>query len=222
MIIAQECARHLGLPSEGLRVVVQGLGNVGGVAAQLMAKAGFKVVALCDSKSGVHNPDGLDVEAAIAYQRQHRTLAGYAGGQAVTVAELLELPCDILLPAAVEGQITAANAGRVQARIVVEGANGPTTPDADPILESQGVLVAPDILANAGGVLVSYLEWVQDLQQYFWEEAEVNTRLQRTMRRAFAGVAAAAAQRGVSFRQAAMLLAVDRVVGVMNTRGLYP
>jgi len=164
----------------------------------------------------------LDAAAVIAHQREHRTVVGYAGAEAVSVPELLELPCDILLPAAIEGQITAQNAARIKARIIVEGANGPTTPDADPILHDRGVLVVPDILANAGGVLVSYLEWVQDLQHYFWDEAEVNDRLRRAMQRAFAGVAAAAAERKVTLRQAAVRLAVERVVQAMNVRGLYP
>ena len=222
LFTAQEAARHSGLQPEGLTVAVQGMGNVGGIAARLMADAGFKVVAMCDSKSGVHNANGLDAAAVIAHQREHRTVVGYAGAEAVSVPELLELPCDILLPAAIEGQITAQNAARIKARIIVEGANGPTTPDADPILHDRGVLVVPDILANAGGVLVSYLEWVQDLQHYFWDEAEVNDRLRRAMQRAFAGVAAAAAERKVTLRQAAVRLAVERVVQAMNVRGLYP
>ena len=222
MIAAQEAARHAGLQTDGLRVVVQGMGNVGGIAARLMAAQGFVVVGMCDSKSGVHNPAGLDVAAVTAYQREHRTLAGFPGAAAVTVAELLELPCDVLVPAAVEGQISGANASRIQARIVVEGANGPTTPDADLVLHDRGIMVVPDILANAGGVFVSYLEWVQDLQRFFWAEAEVNERLTQGMRRAFAAVAAAATARKVTLRQAAMQLAVTRVVEAMTSRGLYP
>ena len=222
MIAAGEAARTRGLGPDGLRVAIQGMGNVGGVAAKLMHEAGFKVVGVSDSRSGLYNPNGLDIPAILAYQRANRWLQGYPGVDAISSTDVLELPCDILIPAAVEGQITAENAGRVQASIVVEGANGPTTPDADPLLANRNVLVVPDILANAGGVLVSYLEWVQDLQHYFWDEAEVNDRLRRTMQRAFAGVVATAEQRQVSLRQAAMVTAVSRVVEAMNLRGLYP
>ena len=222
MIAAREAARMRGIPFAGSRVVVQGFGNVGGTAAALMAAEGCRVVAAGDVFSGVYNPRGLDVAALRRHVAATRRVEGFRGGEAVGSAELLELPCEFLIPAAIEGQITARNAGRIQTRIVVEGANGPTTPDADAILDSRGILVVPDILANAGGVIVSYFEWVQDLQAYFWSEEEINAHLSRLMVEGVARVAAVAAAERASLRTAALLVAVRRVAAALLDRGVYP
>ena len=222
MIAAQEAARMRGVPFAGSRVVVQGFGNVGGTAAVLMAAEGGRVVAVSDAFGGVYNPRGLDLAALRRHVDATRRVEGFAGGEAVTNAALLELPCEFLVPAAIEGQITARNAGRIHAKIIVEGANGPTTPDADAILESRGILVVPDILANAGGVVVSYFEWVQDLQAYFWSEAEINAHLARIIVDGMTRVAAVAASEQVSLRTAALLVAVRRVAAALDVRGIYP
>src|SRR5919202_1797481 len=165
---------RLDLPLAGSRVVVQGFGNVGSVAARLLHEQGCQVVAVSDIAGGIYNPRGIDIRALRLFRQEHGTIAGFPGTTAVSNRELLELPCDVLVPAAVEGQITAENAGRLQCKLVAEGANGPTTPDADTILAERGITVIPDILCNAGGVIVSYFEWVQDLQNFFWVEDEVN------------------------------------------------
>lgn len=222
MIAAREAARMRGAPFAGSRVVVQGFGNVGGTAAALMAAEGCRIVGVSDAFGGVYNSAGLDLIALRRHVAATRRVEGFSGGEAVTNAELLELPCDFLVPAAIEGQITERNAGRIEARIVVEGANGPTTPDADVILENRGILVVPDILANAGGVIVSYFEWVQDLQAYFWSEAEINAHLTRIMVDGVARVAAVAASEQVSLRTAALLVAVRRVAAALDERGIYP
>ena len=222
MIITREAARLRSIPFAGSRVAIQGFGNVGEAAARLLHEQGCKIVAVSDIDGGVYNPDGLDPRAVLQHLRTARTLTGYPGAQPVSPAKLLELPCDVLIPAAIEGQITGENAGRIQAGIVVEGANGPTTPEADAILADRGIPVVPDILANAGGVTVSYFEWVQDLQSYFWTEQEINTHLERLMVSTFARVAALAQERRMTLRTAALIVAVQRVADALMTRGIYP
>ncbi|MEW6273435.1 MAG: Glu/Leu/Phe/Val dehydrogenase [Thermodesulfobacteriota bacterium] len=217
-----EACRHLGIPVEGARVVVQGYGNVGSVSARLAAAAGARVIAVSDVKSGIHDPSGLDLAAVDAWLAEHRALEGFPGADRVTNAELLELPCDVLIPAAIQNQITGANAGRLRCRMVVEGANGPTDLDADEILAARDVLVVPDILANAGGVTVSYFEWVQGLQHFFWSEDEVNSRLTTLMQRAFAEVLATAEQRKVDMRTAALIRGVSRIAEAKRRRGIFP
>ena len=222
MIVARELAKTMGLSVTGATVAVQGMGNVGGVAARLMAGAGFSIVAMSDSRTGIHDPRGLDVGAVLAWRREHGAIAGFPNAAPVSNEALLELPCSILVSAAVEGQIHAGNAAAIKAKAVVEGANGPTTPEADRILEARKVPVVPDILANAGGVLVSYFEWVQNLQSLSWEEAEVNHRLEQLMTKGYGEVAGLAKERQISMRRAALTLGIQRVVDVMQTRGVYP
>jgi glutamate dehydrogenase (NAD(P)+) len=223
LYVAQELARERGFKLEGARVVVQGFGNVGGVAASLLTEAGANVVAVSDQSGGLYNPKGLDIDSLAGFQKDRKPLMASADhGEHISNAELLALPCDILIPAALEGQLTAENADKVQARYVIEGANGPTTPQADAIFADKGVTVVPDILANSGGVIVSYFEWVQDLQFYFWEEDEVNERLHRVITRAYADVARAAADQKITMREAAMALGVGRVVEATRIRGIYP
>ncbi len=215
--------RQHGVPIQGARVAVQGFGKVGALAAQFLHNAGATIVAVSDVHGGAYDPTGLDPEALMAWLAGGApSVAGAPGTDAITNGELLQLDVDVLVPAAMEGVITADNADAVKARFVVEGANGPTTPEADAILEERGVCVVPDILANAGGVAVSYFEWVQDLQAYFWSEAQVNDRLQTLMEGAYAEVALLAGQRGVSMRTAAQMIAVGRVAEAHRTRGLYP
>ena len=220
--VAQELATERGFSLGGARVVVQGFGNVGGVAAQLLAEEGATIVAVSDWTGGLYNPKGLDVEALVPFQKDKRPLSEATGGNYISNDELLALPCDILIPAALEGQLTAETAPGVQARYIIEGANGPTTPEADAIFAQRGIIVVPDILANSGGVIVSYFEWVQDLQFYFWEEAEVNERLHRVITRAYADVTRTAKEQGLTLREAAMLLGVGRVVEATKIRGIYP
>jgi len=222
LFIIQELAREKGVSLEGATVAVQGFGNVGAVAAQLLQQAGATIVAVSDQSGGLHNAGGLRVDALLSYQKDSAPLSQAPGGDRITNQELLALPVDFLVPAALEGQITAENAGDVSARFVVEGANGPTTSEADAILAANGVEVVPDILANAGGVIVSYFEWVQDLQFYFWEENEVNERLHRVITKAYRDVTATAKEHGISLREAAMVLAVGRVVEASQIRGIYP
>ncbi len=222
MIVAREAARQRGIPFAGSRVAVQGFGNVGATTAVLMHAQGCRIVAVSDVAGGIYTPQGLDPRAVLAHVRQSGKVAGFPGAERVTNAELLELPCEFLVPAALEGQITRRNAPAIKATIVVEGANGPTTPEADEILAARGILVVPDILANAGGVVVSYFEWVQDLQAYFWTEAEINAQLERIMVQSFADVVRLARARGVDLRIAAMIFAVQRVADALMTRGIYP
>ncbi len=214
--------RKLDRPLTGLRVAVQGFGKVGSTFARVAAEEGATVVAVSDSSGGVFNANGLDVAAALAHKRGGGTLRELPGGDALTNEELLALDCDVLAPCALEQVITGHNADRVQASLIVEGANGPVTPDADAILEANGILVLPDVLANAGGVVVSYFEWVQGLQEYFWKEDEVNERLNEIVTRAFEETWATKDGRGVSLRLAAYGLAVQRVAEATLTRGLYP
>jgi len=212
-----------GVDPRGATVAVQGFGKVGGLAAQYLHDAGCNVVAVSDVQGGVHLGRGLDPAALIAHLREGaESIVGAPGTDAISNDELLGLDVDVLVPAALEGVLHEGNAAGVRARYVVEGANGPTTPDADAVLEDNGVVVVPDILANAGGVAVSYFEWVQDLQAYFWSEDEVGDRLEQLMRRTYAEVSTVARERGMSLRGAAHLIAVERVADAHRTRGLYP
>ena len=220
--VIEEAARVLGLNLSTQRLAIQGFGNVGSHLAAIAHASGVRVVAVSDSQGGLYNPRGLDIPALIRFKREHGTVATYTRGERVTDAELLTLPCDILAPSALEGQLTAANADAIQARLVIEGANGPTTLEADAILNDRGVVVVPDILANAGGVTVSYFEWAQAMQAYQWELEEVNDRLRRTMQRAFAAVYAIHDERQIDLRTAALVLAVQRVMEATTTRGIYP
>jgi glutamate dehydrogenase (NAD(P)+) len=222
MYCIREAIRKQGLKLDGLRVAVQGFGNVGSYLAKFLHGEGALVIAVSDSSSGVYNPNGIDVALALAHKQETGALAGLRGTEAVSNDELLLLDCDVLAPCALEQVITSENADKVKAKIICEGANGPVTPTADEILEDRGVLVLPDILANAGGVVVSYFEWVQGLQEYFWKEGEVNARLNDIATRAFNETWALYESRGTSMRMAAYGLAVQRVSEATTTRGLYP
>jgi glutamate dehydrogenase (NAD(P)+) len=223
LFITQQACAQIGMALEGARVAIQGFGNVGSIAAKLISEAGGKVVAVSDSKGAIYAPEGLgDIGALIARTRDRGFIPNGHLGEHITNQELLELPVDILIPAALEGQIHGGNAAKVRARMVIEAANGPTTPEADRILAQKGIYVVPDILANAGGVIVSYFEWVQDLQSFFWEEDEVNVKLKRIIERAFGEVAAIQAQAGGTMRDAAYTLAVQRVVEATQVRGIFP
>jgi glutamate dehydrogenase (NAD(P)+) len=218
----REAVAKRGRSLEGMRVVVQGFGNVGSYLAKFVAEDGAKVVALSDSSGGVYNPNGIDVALALAHKQETGRLDGVKDAEQVTNDELLLLDCDVLAPCALEQVITSENADKIKARVICEGANGPTTPTADEILEDRGVLVLPDILANAGGVVVSYFEWVQGLQEYFWKEDEVNARLNDITSRAFHETWATYEAKSVNMRIAAYGLAVQRVSEATMTRGLYP
>lgn len=217
-----EAARRLGLDINGARVAVQGFGNVGEATARLFADAGARVVALQDSSGAIANPAGLDVRAAKAWRQQQGRLSGAPGAETIDVDRFWGTEADILVAAAMENQITPAVAERLHARILVEGANGPTTPEADLILQERGITVIPDVLANAGGVTVSYFEWVQDISAFFWTEDEINARLDRIMREAFAAVWEAARAKGIPLRTAAFVLGCERVLLAHKVRGLYP
>jgi glutamate dehydrogenase (NAD(P)+) len=212
----------VGLAIEDLRVVVQGFGNVGSYYALFMQQEGAKIIALSDSRGGVYNPNGIDIPSAIAHKQERGTLQGLGGVESISNEELLVLDCDILAPCGLEQVITEENADRIRAKLICEGANGPTTPTADEILEDRGVLVVPDVLANAGGVVVSYFEWVQGLQEYFWKEDEVNAKLKDIVDKAFEETWHVHTSREVSMRLAAYGLAVQRVAEATTTRGLYP
>jgi len=217
-----QAARDTGLDLKGARTVVQGFGNVGSVAARLLWREGCLVVGVSDARGGITNTSGLDIRELMNHVKQTGSVVGFPGAEPISNAALLELPCDILIPAAIGGQITVRNADRIHARIVAEGANGPTTPEADEILADRGVLVIPDILANAGGVVVSYFEWVQGLQYYFWRESEINSRLQELIIRAYNQVAALSKRESVRLRTAALMLGVRRVAEGFQLRGFYP
>ncbi|MGH7728418.1 MAG: Glu/Leu/Phe/Val family dehydrogenase [Vulcanimicrobiaceae bacterium] len=219
--VAQAQMERMGIPARGARIAVQGFGNVGSIACQMFAAAGASVIAISDVTGGYYNPRGIDVPGAVAYAQEHHSLDGYRGGERITNEALLELECEVLIPAALENQVTLANAARIGAKLIVEGANGPTTPDADHILHQRGIVVIPDIVANAGGVTVSYFEWAQDRSGWFWKEAEVNERLREVLLENFAKVVELAERRNVALRTAAYMLAIERVIGSMNTRGVY-
>ncbi len=222
MIVAREAAAVRGIPFAGSRVAVQGFGNVGSTAAHLMHAQGCRIVAVSDVRGGIYNPRGLDLPAVRRHVAQTGAVEGFPEADAVSNAALLEVPCEFLVPAAIEGQITGANAPRIQARLIVEGANGPTTPEADQILGDRGILVVPDVLANAGGVIVSYFEWVQDLQSYFWSEDEINAHLERLMVNSFQRVLAFSREQHVPLRTGALIFAVKRVADALVIRGIYP
>ena len=219
MYVAREAAKRLDMHLEGARVVVQGFGNVGSIAAKMLEAQGCKIIAVSDAFSGVYNKNGLRVQQLIDFKQENPNFWSCPGCDQITNQELLELPCDILVLAAIQGQVTEENADRIQAKMIIEGANGPTTPEADHILEEKGVLVVPDILANAGGVIVSYFEWVQDLQFYFWETDEVIRRLESIMVRSFEEVWQVAEERKLSMRMAAYVQGVSRVADAHRTRG---
>jgi glutamate dehydrogenase (NAD(P)+) len=221
MIVAIEALKHLRMAIQGARVVVQGFGNVGGMAAKLMARAGFKIVAVIEVDGAVYNAAGLDIAALMEHRKETGSVKGFAGGEEIDPREAMFLECDVLLPAATENVITSANAARIRARIICEGANGPTTPVADEILQEKRIFVIPDILANAGGVTVSYFEWVQDRQGFFWNEDLVNERLKEIMVENFGRVIDYAEKHGVNNRIAAYMLALDRVAFAIKLRGIY-
>jgi glutamate dehydrogenase (NAD(P)+) len=222
VLCVKYAAEHLGLDLRSAKAVVQGFGNVGGIAAQLLDAEGCTVVAASDSQGGVYNPHGIKVASLVAHKEETGSVVGMPGCDGVTNAELLELPCEILVPAALENQIKESNAGAIKAKIVAEGANGPTTPEADAVLEERGVFVVPDVLANAGGVTVSYFEWLQGQQEYFWTEREVNSRLAEIMHAAFDAVLKQSLAGGTSMRMAAYMLGVGRVAEAIRHRGIYP
>jgi glutamate dehydrogenase (NAD(P)+) len=220
--VGLEAARHIGLDIATARVAVQGFGNVGGVAARLFAQAGARVVAVQDHGGTIYREAGLDVPALLAHVAAVGTVAGFAQSEVLPNDQFWDVDCDILIPAALEQQITELNAGRIKARMVIEGANGPTTPAADDILHDRNVLVLPDVIANAGGVTVSYFEWVQDFSSFFWSEDEINARLVRIMKEAFAGIWEVAQDHKVSLRTAAFIVACQRILHARELRGLYP
>ncbi len=221
-VSAKLAAAHLGISLNRATVVIQGFGNVARSAAKLLAADGCRIIAISDSKGGTYNPKGLDLESLLNYKKQTGSVVGFADSESVTNTELLALPCDILVPAAIEDQIVKANAPDVKARIIVEGANAPTTPEANEILNDKGVFVVPDILANAGGVVVSYFEWVQGVQAFFWSEDEVNHQLQRVMDSAFGEVLEMSQREKVDMRDAAYMLAIKRIADAMEARGIFP
>jgi glutamate dehydrogenase (NAD(P)+) len=222
-VVGCEAAARRGLDIHGARVAVQGFGNVGGVAARLFADAGAKVVAVQDHGGTIVRESGIDIHALQAHVTAHGSVAGFGGAEAIRDWDLFwEVDCDILVPAALERQITEANAHKIRAKLILEGANGPTTPAADDILRDKGVLIVPDVIANAGGVTVSYFEWVQDFSSFFWTEEEINQRLTRIMREAFAAVWQLADEKKVTLRTAAFIAACTRVLQAREMRGLYP
>jgi glutamate dehydrogenase (NAD(P)+) len=220
-LVALAQMAEMDLEPKGARIAVQGFGNVGSIAAKMFAERGSVIVGISDVTGGYYNERGIDVDGAVAYAQEHHSLDGYRGGERITNDALLEVPCEVLIPAALEKQLTIDNAARVQAKLIVEGANGPTTPEADHIFAQRGIIVIPDILANAGGVTVSYFEWAQDRAGYFWRESEVNERLSEVLHENFRRVADIASSRRISLRTAAYMLAIDRVVQSMNARGVY-
>lgn len=221
MIVTLGAMEKLKISPIGARVVVQGFGNVGSVAAQLLSEQGCTIIGISDVTGAYHNPKGIDIIQALQWVAKHKTLKGFDGGEAIQQSELLELECEVLLPAAKEEQITVSNAPRIRAKIITEGANGPTTAGADPILNDSGILVIPDILANAGGVTVSYFEWAQDRAGYFWTLDRVNRRLERMMRASFDVVYHTASQHNVTLRIGAYILAIDKVARTLKMRGIY-
>jgi glutamate dehydrogenase (NAD(P)+) len=221
MIVARESAKHLGFELKGSRVAIQGFGNVGSIGAELLVREGAKIIGVTDWKGGVQNDKGLDIAMLIEHVAQHKTVAGFPGGEPLGQKDVFKLDVDILIPAALEKQITEENVNDIKAKLIVEGANGPTTPEAHKALHSRGVFVVPDILANAGGVTVSYFEWVQDRHGYFWTEKEVNERLEAKMCQAFQVVLETAQKFKVDMRAAAYIVAIGRVATVTRLRGMY-
>jgi len=220
--VTMEALRHIGIGIEGATAIVQGFGNVGSVAARFLWSAGIRVIGVSDSTCGIFNSKGLDIPDVISYKKSRHTLEGYHGGEMISNDELMEQECTILVPAALSGQITERNAGRLKCRLVVEGANSPTTIEADEILRGRGIFVVPDILANSGGVIVSYFEWVQDLQKYFWKEREINDRLEEVITTAFKRVLDFSLSEGIDMRKASMVHAIKRLADAHLARGLYP
>jgi glutamate dehydrogenase (NAD(P)+) len=220
--VGQEAAQHIGLDITKAKIAVQGFGNVGGIAAKLFAQAGATVVAVQDHGGTLYRASGLDVPALLKHVSEHGSVKGFAMAETLPDAQFWGVDCDILIPAALEQQITASNAGQIKARMVIEGANGPTTPEADDILHERGILVVPDVIANAGGVTVSYFEWVQDFSSFFWSEDEINARLVRIMREAFAAIWQVADEHRVSLRTATFIVACTRILQARELRGLYP
>jgi len=221
MIVTREAARHLGFGLKGATVAVQGFGNVGSVSADLLAREGAKIVAVTDWKGGVYSKNGLDITKMLEFSKQNKTIDGFPGGENMSNEDLFGLDVDILVPAALENQITAENAPSIKAKIVTEGANGPTTPEAHRLLHERGVFVIPDILANSGGVTTSYFEWVQDRHGYFWPEQEVNAKLEAKMVEAFDDVLETSKKYKVDMRTAAYIVAISRVATVTKMRGMY-
>jgi len=217
-----EAAKHLSMDLEGARVVVQGFGNAGSFSAKLMAELGAVIVGLSDTSGAIANSKGLDPNRVDAYKRETGAVTGFPGAERISNAQLLELDCDILIPAAIENQIGAHNAPRIKAKVIAEAANGPTSPEADRVLFDKGVFLIPDILCNAGGVTVSYFEWVQDLQNLFWREATINARLKEVMVKSFNDVLETSKKHKVDMRTAAYMVAVGRVAEATLTRGIYP
>ena len=220
--VGTEAARHIGMDIATARVAVQGFGNVGGVAGKLFAETGARIVAVQDHGGTIFSDAGLDVPALLQHVANTGSVAGFANADVIADEEFWGVDCDIMIPAALEQQITAQNAGRIKARMIIEGANGPTTPAADDILQERNVLVVPDVIANAGGVTVSYFEWVQDFSSFFWDEEEINARLVKIMKTAFAGVWQVAQEKKVSLRTATFIVACQRILHTRELRGLYP
>ncbi len=220
--VVREAVKEQGMDLKGARVVVQGYGNAGAIAARLLSEDGATVIAVSDSKGGIYNTKGIDPVSALRYKQEHGTLSGFAGSDDISNEAILEVDCDILVPAALESVITESNASRINARMIAEAANGPTTPEADRILYDKGIMVLPDILANAGGVTVSYFEWAQNIQGYYWAEDEVNEKLERVMKRAFLDVHQISDNNSVDMRTGAYMLAISRVAEVTRLRGIFP
>ncbi|MFZ2520462.1 MAG: Glu/Leu/Phe/Val dehydrogenase [Anaerolineae bacterium] len=222
MFMAREALKHLRISAEGATAVVQGFGNVGAIAARYMQMLGAKVIAVSDVNGGIHNPKGLDIPSLQQHVRETGSVLDFAGADTVSNTELLELPCTVLIPAALEGQITEDNADKIRCKVLAEGANGPTTPGADKILMGNGTFIVPDILCNAGGVTVSYFEWVQSLQAFFWSEADVKRQLERLMVDSFNSVLNESREKSLPTRMAAYTLAINRVADALELRGVYP
>jgi len=223
IITMVEALDRMGMTNNGsISLVIQGFGNVGSHAAAHAHELGFKIVGVSDIDGGLYNANGLDIPALRAYVDEHKTIAGFVGGDTVTNAELLTLPCDVLIPAAMEGQITEHNASHLRTKLIIEAANGPTTTEADDIINERGIVLVPDILANAGGVIVSYFEWVQGLQEFFWDKEEVFRQLERILVRSYDATATTAEKNNVDMRTAAQMLAIQRVGDALLTRGFYP
>jgi glutamate dehydrogenase (NAD(P)+) len=220
--VGVEAAKRIGMDISQARVAVQGFGNVGGIAGKLFAQAGARVVAVQDHGGTIYREAGLDVPALLSHVARTGSVGGFEGAEVLAQDAFWDVPCDILIPAALEQQITHANAGRIQTKMVIEGANGPTTPEADDILQERGILVVPDVIANAGGVTVSYFEWVQDFSSFFWSEDEINARLVKIMQDAFQVVAQVADEHRVSLRTATFIVACKRILHARDLRGLYP